>query len=241
MFISLNVAGVHKMQVYEFSQIFDRKFFWTSMVEGISLILLIETLYSFDKRKESEREIEKNKYIQLKNQLNPHFLFNSLNILSAMIYTKKPSESVDFIEKLSDVYRYVLTNEGRRLISLREEIEFIIKYGDILRIRFVDGFVLKIALKEEDLNRKILFMSLQLLLENAVKHNIALKEEPLIIRIYSEKDFIVFSNNKIIRKDNVNSTGIGLENLCERYKIIADKEIMIIDEAEKFKVKIPVI
>ncbi len=215
--------------------------FYTITIEGIFIMLFIETIYMHYQRKESDLEREKFKYNQLKNQLNPHFLFNSLNILSAMVYTKTPEESVDYIEKLSDFYRYVLTNEGKNLISLKEEIEFINKYGDILKIRFADGFVLEIDLKEEDFNRKVLFMSLQLLVENAVKHNIASKEKPLIINIYSENNFIVCSNNKIIRTDNVISTGIGLDNLNERYKIISKKEITIIEDKEKFTVKIPMI
>jgi LytS/YehU family sensor histidine kinase len=192
-------------------------------------------------RKETDLEREKFKYNQLKNQLNPHFLFNSLNTLSAMVYTKTPDESVDYIEKLSDFYRYVLVNEGKNLISLNEEIEIINKYGDILKTRFQDGFVLNITLNEEDLNKKILFMSLQLLVENAVKHNIASKEKPLTVNIYSENNVIVVSNNKVIRTDNVISTGIGLDNLNERYKIVDNKEIKIIDEKEKFSVKIPMI
>lgn len=215
--------------------------FYTITIEGIFIMVFIETIYMHYQRKESEIENEKFKYNLLRNQLNPHFLFNSLNILSAMVYTKTPDESVDYIEKLSDFYRYVLTNEGKNLISLKEEIEFINKYGDILKIRFADGFMLKIDLKEEDFNRRVLFMSLQLLVENAVKHNIASKEKPLIINIYSENEFVVVSNNKFIRTDNVISTGIGLDNLNERYKIIANKEIKIIDNNEKFTVKIPMI
>lgn len=241
LFIAQNILGV-KENITEFlSYIIEDKSIWTSALESIFIMLLIETINSYNKHKENELEREKFKYNQLKNQLNPHFLFNSLNILSAMIYTKTPGESVDFIEKLSDFYRYALTNEDKNLISLNEEIKIINKYGDILKIRFADGFLLKIDLKEEDLDRRVLFMSLQLLVENAVKHNIASKEKPLVINIYSENNFIVVSNNIIIRSDNVISTGIGLDNLNERYKIIANKEITIIEEKEKFTVKIPMI
>lgn len=217
-------------------------------VQNIIIIILLELIYTFIKLKEDKIRIqelqienEKFKYNLLRNQLNPHFLFNSLNTLSAMVYTKTPNESVDYIEKLSDFYRYVLINDRKNLISLKEEIEIINKYGDILKTRFQDGFVLNINLKEEDINKKILFMSLQLLVENAVKHNIASKENPLIINIYSENNFIVVSNNKVIRTGNIVSTGIGLDNLNERYKIVDNKEIKIIDDKEKFTVKIPMI
>lgn len=215
--------------------------FFTNSAEDIFTILFIETIYMHYQRIETDLEREKFKYNQLKNQLNPHFLFNSLNTLSAMVYTKTPDESVEYIDKLSDFYRYVLVNEGKNLIPLKEEIEIINKYGDILKTRFQDGFVLNINLNEEDLNKKILFMSLQLLVENAVKHNIASKEKPLTVNIYSENNFIVVSNNKVIRTDNVISTGIGLENLNERYKIVDNKEIKIINNNDKFTVKIPMI
>lgn len=225
---------------YILGSITDKSFF-ISLLESGFIILIIETIYSYNKRKENEIEREKFKYNQLKNQLNPHFLFNSLNILSAMIYTKSANESVEYIEKLSESYRYVLTNEDKNLILLRKEIEFIHMYGDVLKARFSDGFILKITLEEEDLNREILFMSLQLLVENAFKHNIASKEKPLIINIYSENGYIVVSNNKVIRLDNVISTGIGLKNLKERYKMITKREIEIIEDKEMFIVKIPMI
>lgn len=215
--------------------------FYTITIEGIFIMIFIEVIYMYYQRKESEIEREKFKYNLLINQLNPHFLFNSLNTLSAMVYTKTPDESVEYIDKLSDFYRYVLVNEGRNLIPLKEEIEIINKYGDILKTRFQDGFVLNINLNKEDLNKKILFMSLQLLVENAVKHNIASKEKPLTVNIYSENNFIVVSNNKVMRTDNVISTGTGLKNLNERYKIVDNKEIKIINNNDKFTVKIPMI
>lgn len=240
-FIAQNFFGT-KVNIQEFiSKIIRDKFFFTSCLEGGFIILMIETIYLYNKRKESELEKERFRYNQFKNQLNPHFLFNSLNTLSAMVYVKTPEESVDYIEKLSDFYRYILINEGKNQITLTEEIGIINKYGDILKTRFQDSFILNINLNEEDTSKKILFMSLQLLVENAVKHNIASKEKPLTVNIYSENNYIVVSNNKVIRTDNVISTGIGLDNLNERYKIIANKGIKIIDDKEKFTVKIPMI
>lgn len=231
-----------KIELHHYIKILkDTNAFFTNSVEGIFTMLFIETIYMHYQRTETDLEREKFKYNLLRNQLNPHFLFNSLNTLSAMVYVKTPEESVDYIEKLSDFYRYILINEGKNQITLTEEIEIINKYGDILKTRFQDGFVLNIDLNEEDLNKEILFMSLQLLVENAVKHNIASKEKPLTVNIYSENNFIVVSNNKVIRTDNVISTGIGLNNLNERYKIIANKGIKIIDDKEKFTVKIPMI
>lgn len=230
-----------QINILEYFTILKADYFFISSVESIFTMLIIEVIYMHNQRIKTDLEREKFKYNLLRNQLNPHFLFNSLNTLSAMVYTKTPDDSVNYIDKLSDFYRYVLNNENKNLISIKEEIEVINKYGIILKTRFQDGFVLNINLNEEDLNKKILFMSLQLLVENAVKHNIASKEKPLIVNIYSENNFIVVSNNKVPRKDNVISTGIGLDNLNERYKIIANKEIKIIDDIEKFTVKIPMI
>lgn len=215
--------------------------FYTITIEGIFIMVFIETIYMHYQRKETDLERERFKYNLLRNQLNPHFLFNSLNILLAMVYKRGPKESADFIEKLSDVYRYILTNDNKSLVLVKEEIEFIDKYGEILKARFNDDFTLNINLKEEDMKKKILLMSLQLLVENAVKHNIACKETPLIINIFSGNDSIIVSNTKNIRSKNVVSTGIGLDNLNQRYKIIANKEIKIINEDNIFKVIIPLI
>jgi two-component system, LytTR family, sensor kinase len=224
-----------------FAYTFKYNFLFISVLEGIFNIFLFEVLFLFYQHIEETIKKEKLKYNQLKNQLNPHFLFNSLNILLAMIYKRKPNECADFIEKLSDVYRYILNNEDKSLILVKEEVNFISKYGEILKTRFNNGFILNINLKEEDLKKKILLMSLQLLVENAVKHNIACKEIPLIIDIFSDNSSIIVSNTKNIRSNKTTSTGIGLNNLNQRYRIITNKDIKIIDEDNYFKVIIPLI
>ncbi|MDD4739639.1 MAG: sensor histidine kinase [Bacteroidales bacterium] len=220
---------------------FRDKSFFVSSIEGAFIILIIETIYLYYKRKESEMDNNKFKYLQLKNQINPHFLFNSLNILLAMVYKRNPKESANFIEKLSDVYRYVLSNNYKNIVSIEEEIDFISKYGEILKTRFNDGFSLNIDVRKKDINKKILLMSLQLLVENAVKHNIACEEKPLIIDIFSDNNSIIISNTKNKRSTKVISTGIGLKNLNERYRIVANKDIKVIDEDHFFKVIIPLI
>jgi len=241
MFLFQNFFEIKVSPIKFAYRIFKSKHFWTSTFEGIFVMLLIEILHLYYKYREREREREKFKYDQLKSQLNPHFLFNSLNILLAMIYKRKPNECANFIEKLSDVYRYILNNDDKGLILVKEEVDFIGKYGEILKTRFNNGFVLNINLKEEDMKKKILLMSLQLLVENAVKHNIACDQTPLIINIFSENNSIVVSNTKNIRSKAVVSTGIGLENLNQRYRIVANKEIEIINEDSIFNVIIPLI
>ncbi|MBP1631342.1 MAG: histidine kinase [Bacteroidetes bacterium] len=227
---------------------FSNKDAYTSYIESLIVVLFLEIGYQLLKSRDNEIEIsqikyenERYKYNQLKNQVNPHFLFNSLNILSGMVYTREAKESADYIGKLSDVYRYVLTNGEKYQISVREELEFIRKYGEIMKTRFLDGLSIEINFKREHLDRNILPMSLQILVENVVKHNIASESNPLKIEIYSDGDYITVSNNINIRKSSKHSTGIGLKNLSERYKISTKKDIEIIQDINIYKVKIPII
>lgn len=227
---------------------FSNKDAYTSYLETLIVVLFLEIGYQLLQSRDNEIEItkikyenEKYKYNQLKNQVNPHFLFNSLNILSGMIYTRKAKECADYIGKLSDVYRYVIKNNEINKISLREEVDFICKYCEILETRFRDGIKINIDFEKKILDRYVLPMSLQILVENAVKHNIATESNPLEIRIYSEGEYIIISNNINTRNDSKISTGIGLMNLSNRYKIATKKDIEIIKRTHIYIVKIPII
>lgn len=241
LFLSRYLSGTVPHLGYFIRETFQENEFYISTVEAIFLILFIELSYSNNKRREDELEKEKFKYNQLMSKLDPHFLFNCFNVLSSMVYNNKPSETNDYIEKLSDIYRYILNNQEKVWVLLKEEEKFIINYAKVMNVRFSEGFVFNIDLKEENLNKQVLMMSLQLLVENAVKHNIVSKEEPLIVSIYSEKDYIVVKNNINRRRNKVISTGIGLVNLNERYKLMTKKGIKIIEENNIFIVKIPMI
>jgi len=228
--------------------IFFTKYVFTNYVENLMVVLFLEMGYLLLKSKNEEVQFEKlkyenesYKYNQLKNQINPHFLFNSLNILSGMVYTREAKESANYIGKLSEVYRYVLMNDEKAKITLREEIEFINKYGDILKTRFAEGFRLNIDLSGDYMERHILPMSIQLLVENAVKHNITSENNPLVINIYIEDDYIVVENNINARSSRIISTGIGLKNLSQRYKIASRKDISIVKNDMIYKVKVPLI
>lgn len=240
LFIFQNIL-VSRIDIKDFIfRIFEDKYFFITCIESIFIILLIEIIFLYNKNVKTELEREKFKYIQLKNQLNPHFLFNSLNILSAMGYTQTPKEISTYTSKLADVYRYILSNNEKSIIPLKEEIRFIYQYIDILNARFSDNLILNITINKDDEEKNILLMTLQLLVENAVKHNIVSQNEPLIINIYSEQGYIVVSNNINKRECPYISTGIGLSNLNERYNIIASKKI-IINSDDCFTVKIPLI
>ncbi|KFF03055.1 sensor histidine kinase [Flavobacterium reichenbachii] len=178
-------------------------------------------------------------YELLKQQVNPHFLFNSLNTLKSMVDVNDPQSS-DFILKLSDFYRFTLESRKMDLIPLREEIQILDSYVYLLKARFEDGFELIYEISENQYNTVIPPFTLQLLIENCIKHNIVSLDKPLIINLYSENEFLVIEN-QIQLKRGVLSTGVGLDNINQRFMHLIHKEIGIDKDETTFKVKIPLI
>jgi LytS/YehU family sensor histidine kinase len=178
-------------------------------------------------------------YETLKSQVNPHFLFNSLNSLSSLV-RKDPDLSEQYIQKLSTIYRYILENDNKELVPLSAEIEFVNNYFFLQKIRDEEKIEMKIELKGNE-NIQVLPVSLQLLVENALKHNSATRKQPLEITIHFEGlDKIVVRNN-LQKKTQLNgSSKIGLKNLNERSRLILNREIEIRETADEFVVKIPV-
>ncbi len=177
----------------------------------------------------------------LKNQIDPHFIFNSLNTLSHLI-EERPSKAKQFNDNLADVYRYILQNKSRDLVFLQEEITFIKDYFSLLKIRFENAVQLNINIAE-DLYEKFLIppISLQVLIENAIKHNEFSDASPLMVTITLAGDELIVRNKinkKILRKA---SSRIGLENLNERYKLTAEKSIIVHEQPEQFLVRLPVL
>lgn len=178
-------------------------------------------------------------YELLKQQVNPHFLFNSLNTLKSMVEMSDP-QSVQFILNLSDFYRFTLESRKLDVITLKEELEILQAYTFLLKARFEEGFLLSDQISPEYHNTAIPPFTLQLLIENCIKHNIVSIGKPLQIRLYVQKDFIVVEN-QIQLKKGVPSSGIGLDNINQRYSHLIDKEIEIENTETVFKVKIPII
>ena len=181
----------------------------------------------------------KYQYSTLKNQVNPHFLFNSLNTLSEIVYVDA-KKADNYIQKLSGVYRYILDNENTDLVPLKKEIELVQQYFELQKER--DGNKIRLNLDIKNIeNSQIIPVSLQILVENALKHNATSEEHSLIIHIYSELGYIVVSNN--IQRKNIltDSLGTGLLNLEKRTKLITGKELIINQENNKFTVKIPIV
>ncbi|MBL6445331.1 histidine kinase [Fulvivirga sp. 29W222] len=176
----------------------------------------------------------------LKSQLSPHYLFNSLNTISSLIY-KDPYMAEDFIRRLASTYQYILDNNQRRYVTLQEEIEFVKSYNYLLKVRFENNLHLDINLPPNIMQSKMPPLTLQMLVENAVKHNVISKDQPLSIYISAiDNTDIKVTNTKTKVPAHINSFKVGLENIRKRYSYFTDKNIKV-EDGSKFTVKLPVI
>ena len=192
-----------------------------------------------DREQQLREENLKYQYRTLKAQLNPHFLFNSLNTLSEIVYTDAKRADA-YIQKLSGIYRYILDQEETDLVPLKKEIEFIQRYFELQQERDEDKIELEMDIPEAE-KFNIIPVSLQILLENALKHNTASTKKPLEIRIGREGLFLVVSNNIQPKNALYDSHGTGLVNLNERIKLITGREIIVEQEQGQFTVKLPIV
>ncbi len=200
-------------------------------------------------KKTSKKEVVEQKLIaksanaqfeSLKNQLDPHFLFNSLNVLSSLI-DENPRQAQKFTASMSKIYRYVLEQKDKELVTVEDELEFAKTYCELLKTRFEDSVDFVFDVKKEDYRRFVVPLSLQLLLENCIKHNFATSSKPLIIKIYSENDNLCIENNLQVREQIKESSGIGLANIVQRYALLTKKNVFIEKSEDYFKVKLPVL
>lgn len=180
-------------------------------------------------------------YERLKQQINPHFLFNSLNILDYLVQEQETERASTFIRKLANIYRYMLRNDEKPLVKIGEELDFTKMYIDLLRERFIEGMVFVIDVDENLYDRSIVPCSLQLLVENATKHNIVSAESPLTIKIKCDEEFITVSNNLQERTHGQPSTHLGLANIRRQYMDITRREIFVEKTENEFIVKLPII
>lgn len=187
----------------------------------------------------SKRESIKAQYESLKNQVNPHFLFNSLNALTNLVYEDQ-DKAAKFIKQLSDVYRYVLDTRDREMVSLEEELRFLNSYLFLQQIRFGDKLQIKIELS--GIVSHVAPLAFQMLIENAIKHNVISQDDPLMIRLYSESNYLVIENNfqkKSVLKED--SPGIGLDNIRKRYAFLSERPIEVIQTEKLFSVRLPIL
>jgi hypothetical protein len=176
----------------------------------------------------------------LTNEMDPHFIFNSLNTLNHLI-VNRPQQAHLFNNKLAQVYKYFLINKTRELILVKDEMEFIDNYFFLLQIRHEGKLQLQIELPEESNNAMIPPCAVQVLIENAIKHNEFSEDNPLLIKISMNGQYIRVTNNSKPKPYSINSTGIGLKNLSSRYRIITRKNIEIEKGRESFTVRLPLI
>lgn len=230
---------------------FTVKSWLSGVTTGVICTIINQAVYETDaayqrvKISQVEAEQLKKEQLQtqfdsLKEQVNPHFLFNSLNSLSSLIATD-PVKAEEFVEEMSRVYRYLLRSNEEHLTSLQKEIEFIESYNLLLKTRFGKGFQPAIKVEEEVKDWLLPPMTLQLLIENAVKHNIVDPDTPLIVQLYTQNEKLVVSNNLQKKKRAVVSNKIGLNNIISKYKLLNHPEVEIIETDNEFKVVLPLI
>jgi len=180
------------------------------------------------------------KFDALKNQLDPHFLFNSLNVLTSLI-EEDPKQAQRFTTALSKVYRYVLEQKNKDLVPVNEELDFARTYVKLLTMRFEDGIAFEIPESSKTPDARIVPLSLQLLLENAVKHNVVTSAKPLKIRVYEENGNLVVQNNLQEKPVVKRSSGVGLRNIQQRYSILSNRKVNITKSASEFSVQLPML
>lgn len=191
---------------------------------------------SFEREEKLQNESANYKYKTLKSHLDPHFLFNSLNTLSELVY-EDANKADNFIQKLSGTYRYIIDNEEIELIVLKEELEFVERYFELQKVRCEEK--IQLTINASNLYVRVLPVTIQSLVENAIKHNSFSLQNPLIIEIKQEGEYLIVKNN--IQKKNVlkETTKTGLQNLKEMVKLKLNKELIISETDNEFIVKIP--
>lgn len=214
---------------------------------NLTFYMFIHILYQTYINQQVVRELERSmaanleaQYELLKRQVNPHFLFNSLNTLKYMVESHD-GQSAEFIIKLAAFYRFTLDSLKLNILSLREELAIMDSYVYLLKARFEDGLLVTQNLDAPVKETFIPPFTLQLLIENCIKHNIVSLEKPLHIRVYREEEYLIVENNLQERKIPEPSIGLGIKNISQRYLHLSDKEIEILKTDDTFTIKLPIL
>ena len=236
-----NKTFYYFMDSSSFSAIFSTAFFFS--------ILVYIYYYTYFTSLDKKMSINEQKVItgsvsaqfeSLKNQLDPHFLFNSLNVLNALI-EENPEKAQEFTSGLSKTYRYILDQKNKELVPLEEELDFAQTYIELLQMRFEESLTFEIEQEIKQEGAKVVPLSLQLLLENVIKHNKATSTKPLHIVIKQENGYLVVENNLNLRQVNEDRKGIGLTNIADRYALLTNKPIKIDQTETTFTIRIPIL
>lgn len=248
----LMLALCYLMGFFLYGRILPWELTLANLIIGLALTMLIstiyETVYFFQLWKFTIVEAEEIKrqnlmfqFESLKSQVNPHFLFNSLNTLTALI-EEQPPQAVEFVQRLSQVYRYVLNSREKETIPLEEEIAFIRSYLYLLKARFGENLRVTIDIPETCMRHRVPPLALQLLVENAIKHNIVSTENPLELRIAAADVQHLFVENILRKKQRVEPTsGFGLHNIVSRYALLGRNDVTVSDDGISFRVSLPLL
>jgi sensor histidine kinase YesM len=219
----------------------------TSLFCSLTIAAIYESKYFMSELRRSveEKELLKRESLNaqldaLRTQINPHFLFNNLNTLTAII-PEDPDTAVKFVQQLSKVYRHILEVKDESSIPLSEELAVLTSYAFLLQTRFGQNLRIRVEIDDDLLSQKVVPLSLQLLLENCIKHNVVSEDHPLTIHVYAKNGRLVVSNNLQLKKHVSESVGIGLENIRKRSGLLTDKVVEVVAGPEKFIVSIPLI
>jgi two-component system LytT family sensor kinase len=250
------IGIVFRQERILFSSLFDNNFSAKSWFYIILRIVLFDVgllivKFMIDNNKEKQRfqlenEILKTEQLRaihetFKQQVDPHFLFNSLNTLQSLVKQNDSEQTLQFIKELSMVYRYMLTRRDKNFVTIGEEVSFLKSYLYLLKIRFGEALNTIIEIDDNHLTTEMPVHTLQLLAENAVKHNVVGVKQPLVIRIKSHNNHLVVTNNLSPKQHAAESSGIGLQNINNRYLLLYGKEISITSNNGDFTVLLPII
>jgi len=244
---SISIINYLKFGAFEVFNPKLREVFIPTVIITFLVIIIDITNHFLKSWKASLLEVEKyktesaNAQLQnLKNQLNPHFLFNNLSVLTSLVY-KNQDKAAEFINELAKVYRYVLDTKNSELVTLQEELDFLNHYIYLQKIRFDDSVSFEIKIEDSIKFDYLLPMCLQMLVENTIKHNETSQANPLKVRIYSQNNFLVIENLIKLRSNDVSSSKTGLKNIEMRYSFYTDEKVIVSNKDEVFKVILPLI
>ncbi|AUP78102.1 2TM domain-containing protein [Flavivirga eckloniae] len=244
MLTSLTLGG---KSLYEFISNETLKSYQFGLWVTLTIVSVFHIVYFYNKYQQNRIKEQKviagtasAKFNALKNQLDPHFLFNSLNVLTSLI-EENPDNAQKFTTSLSKVYRYVLEQKDKELVTVDEELQFAKTYMSLVKMRFEDSIIFDMPETASNPESKVVPLSLQLLLENAVKHNMVTSSKPLHIKIYEDGDNLVVENNLQPKQIVKKSSGVGLSNIKQRYDLLTNKKVNIYKEANSFAVAIPML
>ena len=245
--IAILLNGVLTHQEITSSYFLESGFFMMKIAFSFIFVgsLVSNAIMFFKNWKEAAVQQEKLKreqlalqYETLKSQVNPHFLFNNLNSLTSLISTN-PDKAIDFVKKLSEVYRYVLDQKDHELVALETELKFLESYVFLQKIRFETNLDVQIEVNPN--NYKVIPLSVQMLVENAIKHNEISDKKPLLIRVFSGDDQYLTVENHLQKKAGSEGSGSGIQNIKDRYEFFTNNKVIISENTEKFSVRIPLL